>query len=130
MIYFVIGALFVLLILVHEYGHFLAAKKNGVEVEEFGIGFPPRIGGKTFGKGIFRAYYTLNWLPFGGFVKMKGENEADKRKGSFGAASYPAKVIIIAAGVFMNLVAAVVILTVLAWVGMPQVIPNQFHIST
>jgi len=130
MIYFVIGVLFVLLILVHEYGHFLAAKKNGVEVEEFGIGFPPRIGGKTFGRGIFRAYYTLNWLPLGGFVKMKGENEADKRKGSFGAASYPAKVVIIAAGVFMNLVAAAVILTILAWVGMPQVIDNQFHVAS
>ncbi len=119
-----------MLILVHEYGHFLAAKKNGVEVEEFGIGFPPRIVGKTFGKGIFRAYYTLNWLPLGGFVKMKGENEADKSKGSFGAASYPAKVIIIAAGILMNLVAAAVILTILAWIGMPQVIPNQFHVAS
>lgn len=130
MVYFVIGLIFVLLILVHEYGHFLAAKKYGVEVEEFGIGFPPRITGKVMGKGIFRAFYTLNWLPFGGFVKMKGENEADKRKGSFGAASYPHKVMIIMAGVAMNLLTAMLILTVLAWVGMPQVIDDQFKVAS
>ncbi len=129
MIYLVILILFVLLILVHEYGHFLVAKRNGVEVEEFGIGFPPRIAGKTMGKGIFRGYYTLNWLPLGGFVKMKGENEADKRKGSFGAASYWSKTKIISAGIVMNLLAAMVILTVLAWTGMPQVLDNQFKVA-
>ncbi len=122
--------MFVLLILVHEYGHFLVAKRNGVEVEEFGIGFPPRIAGKTMGKGIFRGYYTLNLLPLGGFVKLKGENEADKRKGSFGAASYWDKTKIILAGVAMNLIAAMIILTFLAWTGMPQVLDDQFKVSS
>ncbi len=126
MIYVIILLLFVLLIVIHEYGHFLVAKRNGVEVEEFGVGFPPRIVGKTMGKGIFRGYYTLNLLPLGGFVKLKGENEADKRKGSFGAVNYWSKTKILLAGVGMNLLAAMVILTFLAWSGMPQVLENQF----
>lgn len=130
MIYVLILILFILLILVHEYGHFIAAKRNGVEIEEFGIGFPPKIAGKEMGRGIFRAYYTINALPLGGFVRMKGENEADKSKGSFGSAPYWSKVKIIAAGVFMNVVAAAVILTFLAWQGMPQVIDNQFSIES
>lgn len=130
MIYVVILLLFVLLILVHEYGHFLVAKRNGVEVEEFGIGFPPRIAGKEMGKGIFKGYYTLNLLPLGGFVKLKGENSADKRKGSFGSASYWSKTKIIMAGVAMNIVAAMAILTFLAWTGMPQVLDDQFKVSS
>ncbi len=130
MIYVVILILFVLLILVHEYGHFLVAKRNGVDVEEFGIGFPPRIAGKTMGKGIFRGYYTLNLLPLGGFVKLKGENEADKRKGSFGSVSYWSKTKIIMAGVAMNMLAAMAILTFLAWTGMPQVLDDQFKVSS
>ncbi len=129
MIYVVILLLFVLLILVHEYGHFLVAKRNGVEVEEFGIGFPPRIAGKEMGKGIFKGYYTLNWLPLGGFVKLKGENSADKRKGSFGAATYWSQTKIILAGVVMNMLAAMVILTFLAWTGMPQVLDDQFRVT-
>ena len=59
---------FIILIVVHEYGHFLAAKRNGVEVEEFGIGFPPKIAGKKMGKGIWRGYYTINLLPLGGLL--------------------------------------------------------------
>ncbi|MCE7936895.1 RIP metalloprotease [Candidatus Saccharibacteria bacterium CPR2] len=125
----VIGLLlFILLIVVHEYGHFLIAKRNSVEVEEFGIGFPPKIAGKTMGKGIFRAYYTINLLPLGGFVRLKGENDADKRQGSFGSASFKVKAKITLAGVAMNLFAAMVILTVLAAVGMPKFIDNQFSI--
>ncbi len=130
MIYVVILLLFVLLILVHEYGHFLVAKRNGVEVEEFGIGFPPKIVGKEMGKGIFKGYYTLNWLPLGGFVKLKGENSADKRKGSFGSATYWKQTKIILAGVVMNLLAAMAILTFLAWVGMPQVLDDQFKVAS
>ena len=85
---FILGIiLFISLVVLHEYGHFLVAKKNGVEVEEFGIGFPPKLFGKKMGKGIFEGYYTINLLPLGGFVKLKGENDADKRKGSLGAAS-------------------------------------------
>jgi regulator of sigma E protease len=62
------------LILVHELGHFLAAKKFGLLVEEFGIGLPPRIWGKKIGETI----YSVNWLPFGGFVKIFGENREEE----------------------------------------------------
>ena len=75
--------LFVLLVVVHEFGHFIAARKNGVEVEEFGIGFPPRAKVLTKKNGT---EYTLNWLPLGGFVKLKGEFYAAKGKGTLGAA--------------------------------------------
>lgn len=122
--------LFVLLVVVHELGHFLAAKRNGVEVEEFGIGFPPKLFGKKMGKGIMESYYTFNLLPLGGFVKLKGENSSDKRKGSFGAAPYRSQVIITVAGVLMNFVAAWVLLSIVAAVRMPQVIPNQFKINS
>jgi len=66
-----------LLIFIHELGHFLAAKKNGVLVEEFGLGLPPRIFGKKIGETI----YSLNLLPIGGFVKLYGEEyyEAEKK---------------------------------------------------
>ena len=121
---------FILIIVVHEYGHFLAAKRNGVEVEEFGIGFPPKIAGKKMGKGIFEGYYTINWLPFGGFVKLKGENSEDKRKGSFGAASFWAKTKIILAGVLMNIVTAIVLFSIVVSVEVPRFLPNQFTIDS
>src|SRR3989344_3958210 len=69
----VILAVFVgiaLLILIHEFGHFVVAKLSGILVEEFGFGFPPRI----FAKKIGETVYSVNLLPFGGFVKMFGEN--------------------------------------------------------
>jgi regulator of sigma E protease len=59
------------LMVLHELGHFLIAKKFGVEVEEFGIGYPPRIFGKKMGGTL----YSLNLLPFGAFVKITGEEE-------------------------------------------------------
>ncbi len=117
---------FVLLVIVHEFGHFIAAKRSGVEVEEFGVGFPPKIKGKKLGKGFWRTEYSLNWLPLGGFVRLKGETDSDKRKGSFGAASIWAKIKIMMAGVAMNLLAAVIIFTFLAFVGMPRLIPDQY----
>ncbi|MFO0970838.1 MAG: site-2 protease family protein [Candidatus Saccharimonadales bacterium] len=119
--------LFVLLVVVHEYGHLIAAKKGGVEVEEFGIGFPPRAKVLTKKNGT---EYTLNWLPLGGFVKLKGEHDAATEKGSFGAASLPRKAWILAAGVLMNWVAAAVIFTIVALIGMPQLIDNQFKIAS
>ncbi|MEK9171779.1 MAG: RIP metalloprotease RseP [Patescibacteria group bacterium] len=63
------------LIIVHELGHFLIAKRFGIRVDEFGLGFPPRITKLFTWKGT---PFTLNWLPFGGFVKIFGENPADK----------------------------------------------------
>lgn len=119
--------LFVLLVVVHEYGHMIAAKRGGVEVEEFGIGFPPRA--KVLAKKN-GTEYTLNWLPIGGFVKLKGEHDAATEKGSFGAASFKRKSLIIGAGVLMNWIAAIVIFTVVAWIGMPQLIDNQFQVKS
>lgn len=114
--------LFISLILVHEWGHFIMARRNGVDVEEFGLGFPPRIKGKKLRSGMI---LSLNWLPLGGFVKMKGEHDSDERKGSLGAASLGAKTKIMLAGVFMNLVAGLVLLTILAWIGMPKLITQE-----
>jgi len=67
------------LVLIHELGHFMAAKKIGVKVEEFGLGLPPKIWGKKF-KGT---EFTLNFLPFGGFVRLKGEEEHNSDSDSF-----------------------------------------------
>jgi regulator of sigma E protease len=95
------------------------ARRNGVEVEEFGIGFPPRAKVLTKKNGTV---YTLNWLPLGGFVKLKGEHDNDTEPGTFGAASLPAKVKIMLAGVVMNLATALVLLTLLALTGLPVLI--------
>src|SRR3989344_5871180 len=92
--------LFVGLVVVHEFGHFIMARRGGVEVEEFGIGFPPRA--KILGRKNGTTF-TLNWLPLGGFVKLKGENDADTAPGSLGAAKLNTKIKIMLAGVGMNL---------------------------
>jgi regulator of sigma E protease len=104
----------------------LAARRNGVDVEEFGIGFPPRAWSKKT-KGGFE--FSINWLPIGGFVKLKGEHDSDTEKGSFGAASLSTKVKVMLAGVGMNLLGAFVLFTILAWIGMPQLIDNQFSVT-
>lgn len=107
-----------LLILVHEWGHFYSARKLGVKVEEFGFGFPPKI--FSFVKHGVR--YSLNFLPLGGFVKIFGEHgEGESHKTSF--ASRPAwqRFIILAAGVFMNLVLAWVFFSIGAGLGMPKI---------
>jgi regulator of sigma E protease len=118
--------LLITLIVVHELGHYLVAVKNGVEAEEFGIGFPPRIWGKKLKNGTLLSF---NWLPLGGFVKLKGEHDSDRQPGSYGAANLWTKTKIMTAGVAMNLVTALVLLTVLAIVGMPKVIDNQFTVT-
>lgn len=123
-----VGILLILsLVILHELGHFWAARCAGIEVEEFGIGFPPRAKILTKKNGT---EYTLNWLPLGGFVKLKGEHDSDTAKGSFGAASLKQKVLVMIAGVGMNVLAAVVLLSIIAAVGMPQVINNQFSVAS
>src|SRR5262245_23855485 len=102
--------LFIGLVVLHELGHFLAARRNGVDVEEFGIGFPPRAWQRKTRKDFI---FSLNWLPIGGFVKLKGETDSATEKGSFGAASFRTKTKIMLAGVGMNLLAAFVIFTAL-----------------
>ncbi|OVE79105.1 hypothetical protein BVY00_01185 [bacterium G20] len=125
---FVLGfVLFVGLILIHEWGHFITARRNGVEVEEFGLGIPPRAWSKKLKSGML---LSLNWLPLGGFVKLKGEHDNDHRPGSFGAASLLAKTKIMLAGVGMNLIAGLILLTIVALVGMPKLIDNQFGLAS
>jgi regulator of sigma E protease len=114
------------LVVVHELGHAIAARRNGVVVEEFGIGFPPRAWDKKLKNGIL---FTVNWLPLGGFVKLKGEHDAASKKGDYGAASFWVKTKILLAGVLINWLTAAIILTILAITGLPQVIPNQFSIA-
>lgn len=119
--------LFIGLVVVHEYGHFIAARRSGVEVEEFGIGFPPKAWVKKLKSGLL---FSINWLPLGGFVRLKGENESDKRPGSFGAARLRHKIIIMLAGVIMNLLTAFILFTIAAWTGMPQLLDNQFSVAS
>lgn len=92
------------LVLIHELGHFVVAKWFGVKVEEFGFGYPPRAAKLFTWKGTL---FTLNWLPFGGFVKIFGEDpteeviETDKKHNFIHAPKY-AQALILIAGVFMN----------------------------
>lgn len=121
--------LFIGLVVIHEWGHYIAARRGGVEVEEFGIGFPPKVWGRKVHTKNSKFLFTVNALPLGGFVKLKGENDADKRPGSFGAAPLGIKVKIMTAGVFMNLVTAVFLFMILAWIGMPKLVDNQFTVA-
>lgn len=118
----------VLLVVVHEIGHGIVARRNGVVVEEFGVGFPPLARGKKIKKSFLGkdVLYSVNWLPLGGFVRLKGEYDSAKVKGGYGNASYWVKTKILFAGVAMNWLVAVVLFTILAWTGLPKIIDNQF----
>jgi regulator of sigma E protease len=110
------------LVLVHEWGHFIMAKKAGCNVEEFGFGFPPRL--FSIVRGGTR--YSLNLLPIGGFVKIEGENMDDPNPAAtnFAAKSAAWRVGILAAGVFMNVVLAIVLLAFQAGIGTPTVVTD------
>lgn len=125
---FIVGIiLFISLVVVHELGHFIVARRNGVEAKEFGIFFPPALyRRKTKGGWIF----SINLLPLGGFVSLKGEHDSDTEPGSFGAASTWAKSKIMAAGVIMNLVVALVLFTIIALIGMPKLVDNQYTVKS
>lgn len=111
-----------LLVFVHELGHFVAARKNGVKVEEFGFGFPPRMVGVKRGDTI----YSLNWIPLGGFVKIKGETGENKEdEDSFAHKKIWRRATILAAGVFMNFVLAAVLLSIGFIIGLPQVVDGE-----
>lgn len=119
--------MFVGLVVVHEWGHFIMARRGGVDVEEFGIGFPPKAWGKKMKSGFL---FTINWLPLGGFVKLKGEHDADKQKGSYGAASLWVKTKIMLAGVVMNLLVAILLFSVIAAMGIPKLVDDQFTVES
>ena len=121
----------VFLVAVHELGHAIVARRNGVVVKEFGIGFPPKAVSKKvkqsfLGKDV---EYSWNWLPLGGFVRLKGEYDSASKKGDYGAASYWVKTKILFAGVAVNWLVAALLLTILAWFGLPKIINNQFALA-
>lgn len=111
-----------LLILVHELGHFITAIKLGVAVEEFSIGFPPRMFSFTR-KGI---KYSIGWIPLGGYVKIKGEGgDHTDDPHSFSVQPVWKRAIIISAGVIMNFLLAFVFLSFAFYFGLPQAIEKD-----
>jgi regulator of sigma E protease len=104
------------LVVIHEFGHFVLARFFGIRVHEFGIGFPPRA--KVM-RDRGETIYTLNWLPIGGFVRLEGEDGDSDDPRSFAVAGLPKKVLVLLAGVGMNLLLAFVIFTGIAWLATP-----------
>lgn len=147
----IIGLLILmLLVIAHEFGHFIMARRSGVKVNEFGIGFPPRaiawvkkevevngqkklkwvrIPKEDWDKKQDSLILSINWLPIGGFCSMEGESANDHRPGTFGASSFWSKTKILFGGVLMNWLVAFVLLTVLAFTGMPQMLKGQFYLK-
>lgn len=152
-----------LLVFVHELGHFLVARRNGIMADEFGFGFPPRMVGIQFmrsGDGktllgrkwriiwgsrdgddenekqdLHEAYekkfsggtiYSLNWLPLGGFVRIKGEDGHNQDADSFAGKSAWIRVKVLGAGVVMNFIFAWLLISIVFTLGLPQPIaPEQ-----
>lgn len=108
-----------ILVFFHELGHYWVARRNGIEVEEFGMGYPPRM------IRLFRydgTDFTINWIPFGGFARMKGEDAGDVSSGSFNAAGIWARAGVLAAGPAMNFLLAIVLFAASFMAGFPAVV--------
>lgn len=131
---FVLG----LIVLVHEFGHYFTARKFGIKIDEFGLGIPPRIFGiykennkwKFVGRKnpdkIEKTIWSINWIPLGGFVKIKGEAGEDAADpDSFAAKPVWQRAIVLSAGVFMNVILAILLLGILFTIGTPQVISES-----
>lgn len=135
-----------ILVLVHEFGHFYVAKKNGVFVEEFGLGYPPRICGwyKSVKSGKYKFFwgnnhlkkedisdtiYSLNFIPLGGFCKMLGEEENVKSKNSFSEKSPWVRFKIIIAGVTLNFLLAWVLFSLWLYL-VPEYIDNNVVVTS
>lgn len=110
-----------ILVLAHEFGHFIVAKRTGIRVDEFGLGFPPRLYGKKIGETL----YSINALPFGGFVKIFGEDamselvSESERTRSFMYRPRVVQAAVIVAGVVMNVFVAFAMLSAGFMIGMP-----------
>lgn len=130
-----------LLVFVHELGHFITAKRNGIRVDEFGFGFPPRLfgvirddagryhivwGNREMPSG--RTVYSLNWIPLGGFVRIAGEDghEANDPE-SFAGKSAWIRIKVLAAGVVMNFLFAWFLISVVFMLGLPQPLDPSDH---
>lgn len=113
-----------ILIFVHELGHFWACRIFKIKVEEFGIGFPPRI----FKIKTKKTIYSLNLIPIGGFVKIKGEDNEETDKDdpeSFSNQPIWQRMIVAASGIFMNIVLTIVLFSFGFMIGLPLSIPNE-----
>jgi regulator of sigma E protease len=133
------------LVFVHELGHFITARKTGTKAEEFGMGLPPRIfglrrradnpkkwewvGPKTKAEETKHTIYSLNWLPIGGFLKIKGENDDEIGSDSFSVKSAGQRSLMLGAGVIMNFIFAAVILSIAFMVGFPSVLDNEVDLA-
>ncbi|MBU0625285.1 RIP metalloprotease RseP [Patescibacteria group bacterium] len=110
------------IVFAHEFGHFFLARRAGVKVEEFGFGFPPRLWGVRRGDTI----YSINAIPIGGFVRLKGEaGENEQDADSFSRQGATKRSLIIVAGVVMNLVLAWFLFSVGYTFGLPQIIDDE-----
>lgn len=123
-------AVLFVLILVHEWGHFIVAKKTGMRVDEFGIGFPPKLYGVKKGE----TEYTINALPIGGFVKIYGENYDDIEKSkvpgvviadSFTSKPKWAQALVLVAGVTMNILFAWFLFSLTYMIGVPTAVDES-----
>lgn len=122
---FVFIVVLVVLILVHEFGHFVVAKLSGMRVDEFGLGYPPRLWGKKFGE----TEYTVNALPFGGFVRIYGEDETDpavlSTRRAFSARPRILQALTLVAGIGMNLLLAYILITATLVMGTPRALSEE-----
>jgi regulator of sigma E protease len=129
-----------LLVFVHELGHYLTAVRNGIKADEFGFGFPPRLAGmykdKETGKWKFvsgnadihpdTTIFSFNWIPFGGFVRIRGEDQnATLEPGSFAGKPAWTRIKVLGAGVFMNFVLAWVLISIVLMLGFPQPVTDE-----
>lgn len=115
-----------LLVFAHELGHFVMAKRTGMKVEEFGFGFPPRLWGVKRGE----TTYSINWIPLGGFVKIKGESgEQAQDADSFASKQAWQRFLVLVAGVAMNLVLAAVLFSIGYMAGLPSIIDESLPSS-
>jgi len=107
------------LVFIHELGHYWVARRNGIVVEEFGMGYPPRLIKLFTYNGTD---FTINLIPFGGFARMRGEDGADMAQGSFNAASRWARASTLIAGPFMNAVLAIILFGASFMAGFPAAV--------
>ncbi len=128
MIWAILGVLAILSVLViaHEAGHFITARRAGIAVREFGVGFPPRLYGRKKGNTI----YSVNALPIGGFVSIKGEDGKEKGKDSFATKSAWVKTKVLLAGVTINFIIAYVIIAGLLAFGVANSFPFSLPFSS
>ena len=111
----------IVLMVIHEFGHFIVAKKFGVRVDEFGIGYPPRIFGKKIGETI----YSVNWLPLGAFVRIYGEEGGVDDYRSFMGLKIWKRVFIVIGGVIAFWIASIILFSIVFGIGADIPIGDQ-----